>query len=362
MTRRTQWCANFLAGGAIILSYIGIDAKDRHMPENDSNNNRMEVLLQQPRTICIGRFLVDVPKDAEIIYGPARVPVVLVRMPGDADKLDAFISDVLLQIETLRSRAYRGLVSTDSVLGQVIDGIRPNHKIVFGIGKADGAFYNVQSFFKVGNDLFLQEYDVFGDGKRYEEAVQKANIAASRVRVRSEGEIPSESGVCVDGAFIAGAGSPMAEAVTLGIRLKRFNDVHLSIEMTKKNYVVQSDALEPRLKAAEQEAVRSGDGAWYAAIKTIRRGRRTIEKWTGYEMLARKPAQGREQESHEFVFLSQGEPKNPLLPVMEIEMHTGVSGNIVGGKEPSIGDMEAVYLWDKITGSIRARPVSNPSP
>lgn len=285
------------------------------MSENEphSKNNRMMALLEKSRTVCIGRFLVDVPKNAEIIYGPARVPVELMRMPGDADKLNAAVADALVQVEKQRSRAYRGLVSKESVLGKVIDGIQPKHKIIFGIGKADGAFYNVQSFFSVGDDLFLQEYDVFGDGKRYEEALKKANMAAALVRIRSEDEIPLEPGLCVDGAFVAEPTAPMSEAVTLGLRLKGFNDVHLSIEMTKKNYLVESDALEPRLKAAERDAIRNGDGAWYAAIKTIRRGSRTIGKWHGYEMLARKPAQELEQESHEFVFLSQGDPKDAML-------------------------------------------------
>jgi hypothetical protein len=69
------------------------------------------------------------------------------------------------------------------------------------------------------------------------------------------------------------------------------------------------------------------DGEWYSSIKTFRRGARTVGKWTGYEVLTRKHAQELEQESHEFVFLSQGEPKNPMLPVLEIEMHSGVLGN-----------------------------------
>jgi hypothetical protein len=318
----------------------------------------MMVIFQQSKTICIGRFLIDVPKDAEVVYGPARVPVELIRLPGDAHNLESAVSEALKEGEKDRSRARRGLVSVDSMLGKVIDGINSAHKIVFGIGRTDGSFYNVQSFFSVGEDLFLQEYEIFGDGRLYEEAVRKLKMAAALVRGRADNEIPSEPGICVEGAFLGESPVPMAEAVTLGIRLKDFNDVHVSIEMTKKNYLVESDAIVPRLKAAERDAVRSGSQAWYQAIKTLRRGNRKIGAWTGYEVLARKPTQEFEQQSHEFVFLSQGEPKNPMLPVVEIELHTGVSGNVIGGTEPSLTDDEALYLWDKVTSSLRPRPIN----
>lgn len=357
MNSPRRWLKCCLVGFATVLIFALVLGRDRHMLQSKAAGlgNRMKTVVQQARTVCIGRFLIDVPVSAEVVFGPARVPVELIRMPGDAEKLNAAVSKSLEQIEKYRSRAYRGLVAQDSMLGKVIDGIHPKHKIVFGIGKTDGAFYNVQSFFSVDNDLFLQEYDIFGDGKRYEEAVRKLKMAAALIRIRSDDEIPSEPGLCVDGAFVAEPPFAMAEAVTLGIRLREFKDVHLSIEMTKKNYVVESDALEPRIKMAERDAIKNGHGTWYSAIKTIRRGSRTIGKWTGYEMLALKPAQEHEQESHEFVFLSQGEPKNVMLPVLEIEMHTGVAGNKVGGVRPSVTDEEALYLWDKVTSSIRPR-------
>ncbi|MGO4382431.1 T6SS immunity protein Tli4 family protein [Pseudoduganella sp. RAF53_2] len=36
-----------------------------------------------------------------------------------------------------------------------------------------------------------------------------------------------------------------------------------------------------------------------------------------------------------------------------------MSGNTVGGTKPSISDDDALYFWDRITRSIRARPVDN---
>jgi len=188
------------------------------------------------------------------------------------------------------------------------------------------------------------------------------NLIATRLRPRAADEIPSEPGICIDGGFIAEVGEPVRERVALGVRLAEFPDVHFSIEATKKNVLVESDALAPRLDEAEREAKRLGQGDWYARIKVFRKGARFIENWSGFEVLARKPAQASERESHDFAFLSHGEPKNPLLPVLDVMLHSGVRGNQKGGVKPSITDEEAVVLWDKLTNSIRVRPTVGRAP
>lgn len=75
-------------------------------------------------------------------------------------------------------------------------------------------------------------------------------------------------------------------------------------------------------------------------------------------MLARKPPQDGQEESYEFAFLSQGEPKNPYLPVLDIKLHSGVVNNRIGQVKPRISDEKAIELWDKLTQSIRKRPIS----
>jgi hypothetical protein len=108
----------------------------------------------------------------------------------------------------------------------------------------------------------------------------------------------------------------MEEEVSLGIRLKAIPDVHFSMSMTKKDRIIDSDALAPRLEEAEREANRVGAGGWFSRIKFLRPGDRQIQGWSGLEVLAHKPPQEAEGESHEFVFVSQGEAKNPLRPLL----------------------------------------------
>jgi len=338
----------------ILACTVSTSCSEKTMKETP---NRLTRIVENRKTVCIGRFLVDIPKTAQVVYGPARVPVEIWRKEGQGSRFDEAVKDALAQVEKRRSFAYHGLLGQDSVLGQVMDGIGPNHKIVFAVDNADGAFYNVQSFLRLGDDLFIQEYLAYGEGKEYQETIKELNAVTKLLRSRANDEIPVEPGFCVDGAFFSEPSTYMRESVSVGVRLKEFSDVHISIEMIKKSYLVESDALEPRLRSAEREAAAAGFSGWYSNITTFRRGERNIGSWKGFEVLARLPAQKSEGESHEFAYVSQGEPKNALLPVLTVELHTGVVDNEIGRTKPTITDAEAIYLWDKITSSIRPRPV-----
>ncbi|MGW8394715.1 T6SS immunity protein Tli4 family protein [Pseudoduganella sp. HUAS MS19] len=323
-----------------------------------ATKNRFANITTEMRTFCLGRFLIDVPKTATIVYGPARVPLYLSRIEGQGSNLDVEVKRALKKIEENREYAHGDLVGNDSMLGKVLPGIGQHHKLVFGVGRGSFSDYNVQSFIGLEDDLFVQEYEIDGGGNAYIKAVDLLNDVARSLIRRPNDEIPNEPGICLDGAFLREPSRYMLEEVTLGIRLKDFPDVHMAIEMTKKEIFIESDALEPRMNHAKQAAIKSGMGKWYSQIKFLRSGYRQLGGWHGYEVLVRKPAQKFEGENHEFAFQSHGEPKNPLLPVLQIELHTGVKGNTTGGIKPSITDEEAIFLWDTFIGSIRPRPMA----
>lgn len=323
-----------------------------------ASQNRFADIAAEMKTICLGRFLIDVPRSATVIYGPARVPLYLSRIEGLGSSLDIEVKRALKKIEEESEFARGDLIGNSSMLGKVLAGVGQHHKIVFGVGRGSFADYNIQSFISLGDDLFLQEYEIDANGNAYLKAVDLLiDVAQSLVR-RADDEIPNEPGVCLDGAFLREPSRYMLEEVTLGIRLKEFPDVHMAIEMTKKDIFIESDALEPRMIHAKQAAIKSGMGKWYSQIKFLRSGYRQLGGWHGFEVLAHKPAQKHEGENHEFAFQSHGEPKNPLLPVLQIELHTGVKGNTTGSAKPSITDEEAISLWDTIIGSIRPRPMA----
>jgi hypothetical protein len=128
-----------------------------------------------------------------------------------------------------------------------------------------------------------------------------------------------------------------------------------SVEVIKnQDYLVESSALEPRLKRAEKDG-----GSWYTRVKFLRRSPRELGNWKGFEALARKPAQEGNTESHQFAFVSLGALHDPLQPSLDIQLDTGVKDDKTASIAPSLTDEEAVALWDKLTSSIRVRPTSD---
>lgn len=340
----------FLVFG-LVKSNTGVRMKREPLEENN--------FFDKTKIVCIGRFLLDVPETAEIIYGPADVSLPIERYAGKGNEINEIIRSRLLEIEEERFFASNALRKSTSLLGTMIDGGMPYQKIVFGVSKASGSFYRIQSYVRLGDDLFVQEGDAYVENNEYSSIINTMNSISSKLRSRSDGEIPSGEGICIDGGFMSGIAQLDYENLTLGIRLSEFPDVHFSLATSLKPKLVDSDALEPRLRQAEEFAKRNGKENWYSRIKIFRRGERKIGKWEGFEVLARKPQQSSEKDSHEFLFVSQGQPNNPLLPVLKLSLNSGLKKNSRGAVLPSITDNQAILIWDKITSSIRERPIEN---
>lgn len=337
----------------LLIAIFNRKANGVDMPPTSA---RIAQLFTKTKTICVGRFLIDVPHESEVVFGPTSLPWPITTYPGKGDSIDTLIAERLGELDEEKAWASGPLSDSDSAVGKMINGAMPSQKIIFGVSKGSSRIYRIDSYVKVNGDLFIQQADPISSEK--DTAVQELNTIAASLRSREELEIPTRPGVCIEAGFVSDPSISDYEALNIGVRLSEYPDVHLSLSVTKKDALVESDALEPRLRQAEEIASHSENAAWYSHIKTLRRGRRQIGKWNGFEMLARKPAQAEEGESHEFVFVSQGEPKNSFLPVLEIEFHTGVQENRIGGTKPSVSDDEAVAIWDRLTASIRVRPTS----
>lgn len=311
---------------------------------------RLQPLFQKTRTVCFGHFMLDIPVTATVVFGVETVEWPIRYYPGEAANMAKHVANTLTEVEKDRKYLDERDLPGLSRFGTVEDGIVPGQKLVFG--STDHFSYTIDSFIPLGKDLFIQRAERVENEK---EQVSVLNTVARNLRFRHHDEIPTEAGSCIDGGFVAA--QAQHEETALGVRLAEFPDVHFSINATKKHILVESDALEPRLKGAEQDARKQGLGAVFARIKTFRRGPRQIGDWSGFEILARKPAHGDDTESHEFLFLSQGVPKDPLRPVLDLQLNTGVDDNRTASVRPSLTDEEAVALWDKLSSSIRVRPV-----
>ena len=338
--------------------------------EFDGGERRVQQIFSKTRSICFGRFVMNVPLNVEVVYGDARVHSRIERIPGWGEKMEEWLSRRLKNIEQEKDYAYEDLTEGgDALYGKIVNGVLPEQKIVFGVDKASGSAYRVESVIRLGNDLFVQE--TVANVARYagkygnavSEAVKRLNEVAMNLRIRAEDEIPGEVGVCIDGAFISKPLGVSGENFRLGVRFKDFPDVHFSIDTRVSNVDIERETIGDVLRRqqdAESDACCSGHGAWYAGIKFLRRGERGFNGGKGYELLARKPAQGDGAENHQFIFEGGGEANNELRPAFDMQMDTGADEQHTARVRPSLTDEEAVALWDALISSIRVRPTSGP--
>jgi hypothetical protein len=313
---------------------------------------RMQPLFEKTKTVCFGHFTMEVPISATVVFGPTNVDWPMEYFPGEGEKVAQHLAEQLNEIENDRKFLSKEDIVKFAMYGKVIDGALPGQKLIFGT--KDQATHSIYSFIPLGKDLFIQR--ALG-ALSLDAEIKVMNTVATNLHLRAENEIPVDAGACIEGGFVSW--QPEFERIAIGVRLKEFPDIHLSIDATRKNLLIESDALEPRLKQAEEEAKKEGLGWLYARIKTFRRGTRQLGDWNGFEILARKPAYKDDTDAHEFLFLSQGTPNDPLRPVLDIRLNTGVANNKTARSHPSVSDEEAIALWDKLTSSIRIRPLGD---
>jgi hypothetical protein len=307
---------------------------------------RLHSLFRETKTVCFSHFTVEIPATATLVFGPAEVEAPITYYPGEGAKVTQRVAEQLIEIEKDRKFLSNEDVVKLPMFGKTIDGAVPGQKLVFGSKNQVG--YSVHSFIPVGGSLFVQRLNgVYPD----DDAFKAFNTVATQLRLRDAGEVPFEAGTCIDGGFLQ---LPLKfEKVTLGVRLKEFPDVHFSVEVHKnQDRLPESTDLESRLKGAEEDG-----GNWYSRVTFFRRGPRQLGDWKGFEALALKPAQENVKESHEFHFISLGAPNAPLQPQLDVQLDTGASGHHMGTVKPSLSNEEAVALWDKLTDSIRVRPL-----
>lgn len=316
---------------------------------------RTQTLFQETRTICFGRFLITVPATATVVYGPAQAETDIDFYRGDAVKIDQLVSTRLTAIEGERKFVKGSASLRLPLFGQVKDGVRKGQKIV--IGSQDRVGYTVHSYVPIGDDLFVQYLSVI---LPKEDPFEVMNAVARHLQGRSEDIIPTEPGACIEGGLVTK--DLDFELVSIGIRLKEFPDVHMSIEVQKNGkHLANSSSLELMLKEGDANARAGGAGALFDRIKIFRHGPRQLGPWSGFEHASRIPANKKNTEAHEFMYQSLGAVQDALHPKLEITFDSGVKDDSKASVVPSITDEEALALWDKLITSIRVRqPVAAP--
>ncbi len=338
-----KWIFVFAALGAAGAVYVGASYEVW-------GRRTVAVLTDKTKTVCVGRFLIDLPEDAKFTLKMAN--------------LDGF--DITRQLETAEQFA-RWLFERETKLGETLNMLGHKNvelsKEIRGPDFSGRIFvhsryrsYDVQDDRRVYHETVTIEGHLNKNGQTYRfysEGDQPGRIAVAASMMRQlvslrQDELSTAPGFCLDGALIAGTGgNERHESVTMFASLPGHPDLALAFWM--------NTGLDEGKGLLERDAA-STDAFTRVRSQTLRAGTRTIRNLEGEEVGVRT-IEMNFTTNFSFAWETRGSTNNILVPRLLLELDTGISPH-AGGKpvQSSLSEEAAVQLWDRVLSSVRIRP------
>lgn len=338
------------AGLLLVAQHTRIAAGEPKMTKQTMNMNM--------RSICVGRFLLDVPVDAEVSYRTAFLSGWDVATdPDETD--DEFLAKLRAKEEKWKNeRNEHELVSLEKIV-PVSTAEVAGKIFVFGrqwtYGYENGK--RVDENFPSMNAYVRTRHVSFDFTREISDDSDLAELLqlTGQVRARGEGEIPTQPGFCFErGIVLDPLNAEQHEGVTLFVGLKGHPDV--SIVLFMRAGITEASTLLGR--AAEgKETFSPGDRARFLQLRA---GTRTLAGMKGQE-LAEKVMEHNGTSGHSFMWESLHNDKSKIMtPLLTFEMSTG-HGQPGEPVSSTLSDEAALALWDKMTSSLRVRPTQTPA-
>jgi len=326
---------------AAMLGSGGTSASEQTMNRTD---------FERSVTHCVGRFLIDLPADAEYVGG--NYEYAFARVESRPMERDEFQKEVETIESELRNGKHKS--GTSLLLSKATSGADMQ---VLGYWGNE----NRSSVVEISGYRWLQ-------GRRYlvhkratydklESAVSRMGTTISMLQTWGASP-PTARGFCVEHAIFADEGRSDNESLNIRLRLKEHPGIVVDVA-TNLNAGAPPESLLSR-KPGTLSAL-GILGATLGGLRNIKEGNRTIGDHPGQEWLMKAPGD-HGQKAHLFTWEAPGLQGDALHPQIRIDLQ---SGNFDGGLEPkpiSMTDRQMLALWDQILNSLRLRLWRNPVP
>jgi hypothetical protein len=321
------------------------------MPEPVKLSPRLQALFAKTKLVCFGRYALEVPVDAQLIWGsasfPSKIEVIKGGLERSKQRIDDDIKKIKKEDDTADITFYgKGPVEGSWQIRYYEDDLSKKYGL---------HFFN--TYVSIDDFTFLLGGSV-GKGNTEESAVAREASRAKSLRARAADEVPSEPGYCIEHGFMADSFYSNQEMVNAGIYIPSLPDVTFSISSNKDAYgdyppedFEKTERAELSLLARIKQA-QADQGIHYPSRTVLREGKRDVQHWHGEESLIK-----RKDGTHDFEWALVGKPRDVANPSeFGAQMYTKVEHNMVGAaKAASLSDEEAVALWDKLLSGLKFR-------
>jgi hypothetical protein len=321
------------------------------VPEPVKLSPRLQALFQKTKLLCFGRYAIEVPQEAQLVWGSGSFPSEIEIISGDlvyAERREENDIAKLKQKNRTAEITYNGP-------GPIGESWQLRYYESAGTKKYGLHFF--RTYISKGALTFILA-DATEKGETEDTVVTRQLAQAKSLRLRPAEEVPTEPGYCIEHGFMADNRYADQEMVNAGIYLPSLPDVTFSISSNKDAYADYKKAEFERMKRDELpllariKQAQAVQGSLYPHRNVLREGKRDVQHWHGEESLFR-----RSDGTHDFEWAFVGTPKDIANPSeFHAAMFTKVEHNMVGAANAaSVSDDEAVALWDRLLSGLKFR-------
>lgn len=344
-------CVALLFAAALTTCSKSYTYMENAMPEPVALSPRLKNLFKETKLVCFGRYALTVPKEAQTIWGGASFPSKIYIFKGDKNAAEEFADREISKLKSASDDAEvtyndRGPIEDSWQIRYYQDKAAKRFKLFF-----------LNTYINKGDLVFLLR-GAIEDGQTEEQAVALESSRAKSLRLRTEDDVPSQEGYCIEHGFMMSSFYGDQEIVNVGIYLPSLPDITFSISSNKDAYAdypkedfekkkTKELSLLARIREAQED-----QGFRYPSRTVFREGKHSVNHWNGEESLIK-----RKDGTHDFEWALIGTPKDVANPSeLSVQMYTKVEDNVVGAaKSASLSDDEAVALWDKLLSGLKFR-------
>lgn len=302
------------------------------------------------KTYCIGRYLADLPADAQINGQTYDYKYGRIESNGASQSEDAFTKEMAEREEQLKAGKQRkGYALTKARRsGSSIAIFQLSQQLLMGpsVGFEAHRWDKGRTFTLEQTGTIPAEYEtVLTD--------VQTNLLPN-LHARDLDNIPNQPGFCLKGGFITNDGTtPQFEDAAISFKFAQWPGVLVSIETMTVTKLGEPSLLQ----RIDRSNLRGTFKDLVDQIRILRRGQRTINGRAGEEILATVPTDGGYR-LHQFQWEAQGtEMGNGLKPTITVEFESGMTRENGVPAPPRLTDDQAIALFDAVANSVRLRPV-----
>ncbi|MDM1786604.1 T6SS immunity protein Tli4 family protein [Acinetobacter bereziniae] len=324
----------------ILMTFMIIQAHSicANSVDNDSNANILN--LDQTKPYCIGRYVVDIPAEANPLERYDKYDSFTISSQSKTTRQDF---DNALQRVRKEYSEY-GWFITDDPKEQIVDGRLT--KIIKGKkSKNEGHPFTVFGFVLDRNTLFLIEGGHSDSPKRTEKSNEALQNLVRNLRYRPEQEVPKEIGQCIYQGFIKDETQRYRYSIqTLAFDFKNYPTVVLRFEAeTKGEYIL------PMIPRIEKKLKEVGQSQRQIDKGNIRKGEKQTSHLTGQEWISVEKMNGKDGISA--LWEHTGTANNNQDPLISFEVDTGYDSPLT--QSSSLQQIDALKLYESILKTIR---------